>query len=111
MRRKSPTKRQEKFRIRADFGRQLPNNSYSPKLFYEDMSFTCRDCGVKCVWTAEQQRLWYEEWKGPIQSTAIRCRACREKLRRAKLEQKRHMMEMEQKAGKTTRKTPGAGSQ
>jgi len=81
-------------RIKANLSKQAPNNSYSPPLYYEDMEFTCRDCGVACVWTAEQQRLWYEEWGGPVQSTAVRCRACRQKVARAKIEQKRHMAEM-----------------
>jgi hypothetical protein len=84
-------------RINANVSKQLPNNSYSPNLFYEDIRFTCCDCGVESVWTAEQQRLWYEEWGGKIQSTAIRCRACREKIHRAKIEQKKHMSEMAQK--------------
>jgi hypothetical protein len=100
VKRKTPEKRRAGFRISADVRKQLPNNSYSPKLFYEDASFTCRDCGVKSVWTAEQQRLWYEEWKGPIQSIAIRCRACRQRLRQTKTEQKQHMREMEQKVHK-----------
>ncbi len=52
------------------------------------------------MWTAELQRLYYEEWGGRIQATAIRCRACREKVRRAKIEQKKHMSEMAQKKSK-----------
>jgi hypothetical protein len=78
-------------RIKADLSKQAPNNSYSPPLYYEDIRFKCRDCGAECVWTAEQQRLWYEEWGGPIQSTAIRCRACRQRVRSKKVEQKKRM--------------------
>lgn len=84
-------------RISANLSKQTPHNSYSPKLYYEDIHLTCRDCGVESVWTAEQQRLWYEEWGGKIQATAIRCRACRQKIRRRKIEQKKHMLEMAQK--------------
>jgi hypothetical protein len=87
-------------RISAHLSKQTPNNSYSPKLSYEDIRFTCHDCGIEGVWTAEQQRLYYEEWGGKIQATAIRCRACREKVRRAKIEQKKHMSEMAQKKSK-----------
>jgi len=87
-------------RISANISKQTPNNSYSPKLSYEDIRFTCCDCGIEGVWTAEQQRLYYEEWGGKIQATAIRCRACREKVRRAKVEQKKHMSEMAQKKSK-----------
>jgi hypothetical protein len=91
-------------RIKADLSKQAPNNSYSPQLFYEDREFVCRDCGAKCVWTAEQQRLWYEEWGGPVQSTAVRCRSCRQKVQREKIEQKKHMREMAlKKAAKRAR--------
>jgi hypothetical protein len=85
-------------RIKADRSKQAPNNSYSVVEYYEDLKFKCRDCEVECVWTDEQQRLWYEEWRGPIQSTAVRCRECREKVRRAKIEQKRRT-ELGRKSG------------
>ncbi|HYG33937.1 MAG TPA: zinc-ribbon domain containing protein [Clostridia bacterium] len=99
MKHKGRIKAQGGHRIKADLSKQAPNNSYSPKLYYEDRKFTCRDCGAECVWTAEQQRLWYEEWGGPVQSTAVRCRACRERVRREKMEQKKHMREMALKKG------------
>src|SRR5262252_5563508 len=86
-------------RIKAALRKQRPNNSYSQPLYYEDMRFRCRDCGAECVWTAEQQRLWYEEWGGPVQSTAVRCRACRQRVRLEKIEQKKHMQEMALKKG------------
>ncbi len=66
-------------RIVADPKQQAPNNSYGPPLYYEDITFTCRDCGSAEVWTAEQQKWWYEVAKGAIFSRAIRCRTCREK--------------------------------
>ena len=44
-------------RIPADLSQQKPSNTYEPKLFYEDVPFTCRDCGSQEVWTAEQQKL------------------------------------------------------
>ena len=68
-------------RIEADLSKQAPNNTYSPRLYYEDLEFKCRDCRKREVWTAEQQQWWYEVAKGPVQSTAIRCRACREARR------------------------------
>jgi hypothetical protein len=45
--------------------------------FYVDKVFTCRDCGQEQVWTAKQQKWWYEERLGPIDSTAVRCLPCR----------------------------------
>lgn len=68
-------------RIRANPAAQAENNSWNPPQYYEDVRFRCVDCETDEVWTAEQQQWWYEVAKGPIFSTAIRCRACREKLR------------------------------
>ncbi len=99
MKRKAELKIRMGKRIKADLSKQTPNNSYSPPQYYEDVSFKCRDCGTECVWTAEQQWLWYEEWGGSVQSTAIRCRACRQQKRRKKIEQKKHMQEMALKKG------------
>lgn len=99
VKRKSIQKVRVGHRIEADLTKQAPNNSYSPPLFYEDISFTCRDCDVEGIWTAEQQRLWYEQWGGPIQSTAVRCRACRQRVQREKTEQKKHMQAMAAKKG------------
>jgi hypothetical protein len=94
-----PIARRDGRRIKADLSKQAPNNSYSPPLHYGDKSFTCRDFGAACVWTAEQQKLWYEDWGGPVQSTAIRCRTCRQRLRLQKLKQKEHMRAMALKKG------------
>lgn len=46
-------------------------------LYYVDREFTCRDCGSHEVWTAKQQKWWYEVALGNINSTAVRCRPCR----------------------------------
>ncbi|HEX7858757.1 MAG TPA: zinc-ribbon domain containing protein [Verrucomicrobiae bacterium] len=100
MKRKPDSKIGTGKRIKADLRKQAPNNSYLPPLYYEDVSFKCRDCGEECVWTAEQQRLWYEEWGGPVQSKAIRCRACRQRLTREKTEQKKHMQDRALTKGK-----------
>lgn len=61
--------------------------SYSPMpLYYVDKPFVCKDCGVEQVWTAEQQKWWYEVARGNINSTAIRCRDCRHKEQQRKAE-------------------------
>ena len=74
-------------------------NSYSPSFarltnengiyYYPDKIFYCRDCGWKCVWTAENQKWWYEVMRGFIETTAIRCRACRIKERERKAQARR----------------------
>ena len=47
--------------------------------YYVDKPFVCRDCGAEEIWTARQQKWWYEVAKGHIDSTAVRCRPCRKK--------------------------------
>ena len=58
-----------------------PYNYDSPDFvargFYADRPFVCEKCGEPQVWTAEQQKWWYEVAKGSIYSIAKRCRACR----------------------------------
>lgn len=66
--------------IPADQTQQVPNNSYSPPpSFYVDLEFVCRDCGRKEIWTALQQKWYYEVAKGSLYATAVRCRKCRRK--------------------------------
>ena len=70
--------------VRADKSKQVPNNSYSPPEYYVDVEFTCIDCGREEVWTAAQQKWYYEVAKGSLYATAVRCRACRRKHRENK---------------------------
>jgi hypothetical protein len=70
-------------RIPANLSEQAPNNSYDPPRFYEDREFACVDCGKRELWTAEQQKWWFEVAKGSIYSGAIRCRDCRAARRNA----------------------------
>ncbi len=81
--------------IEANHAELAHNNTYGqlPE-FYVDTPFICVDCGSREVWTAKQQKWWYEIAKGNINSKAIRCRPCRKKLREVKNEQRKHMEEM-----------------
>ena len=59
-----------------------PTNSYGTpdfveRGFYLDRPFQCKDCGIAQVWTATQQKWWYESAKGDVWTVAIRCRPCR----------------------------------
>ena len=56
--------------------------------FYDDISFVCKDCGKQEIWTANQQKWWYEVAGGLFESTAVRCRTCR-KVERERKEQAR----------------------
>lgn len=64
--------------VMADTSKQVANNSDSaPVLYYVDKPFKCIDCDKEQVWTASQQKWYYEVAKGSLYATAIRCRACR----------------------------------
>ena len=56
--------------------------------YYVDRPFTCRDCGAPQVWTATQQKWWYEVAFGDVWTTAVRCRPCRRARRIASAEHK-----------------------
>ena len=70
------------------------HRSYSDPEFiqrgtYLDLAFTCLDCGKQEVWTATQQKWWYEVAKGNLFTRAARCRPCRRKQQARKAEARR----------------------
>ena len=70
------------------------NNSYGipdfvQRGYYQDRPFRCKDCGVAEIWTAAQQRWWYEVAQGEVWTVAVRCRACRQRERARKVEARR----------------------
>ena len=74
--------------VAADPEQLRHNNTYGQfPLFYVDRAFSCRDCNQAQLWTAKQQKWWYEVVHGHIDSRAVRCLACRrarrERLRNA----------------------------
>jgi len=76
--------------VRVNVAALAPNNSYGVPRFvergyYSDEPFKCSNCGADQVWTAGQQKWWYEVAKGYVYSTAKLCRPCRrrEQARRA----------------------------
>jgi RNA 3'-terminal phosphate cyclase (ATP) len=48
-----------------------------PPLSYADCAFICRDCQSSEVWTAAQQKWWFEVAHGARGTRAVRCRPCR----------------------------------
>lgn len=71
-----------------------PHNSYGEPDFvtrgyYLDQPFACLECGKAEVWTATQQKWWYEVAKGYAFTTANRCRACRRRERQRRDEARR----------------------
>lgn len=57
--------------------------------FYTDKPFACADCGTEEIWTAWQQKWWYEVAKGDVFTTARRCRLCRRRERERRTEARR----------------------
>ncbi|WP_371824070.1 zinc-ribbon domain containing protein [Hahella sp. HN01] len=66
---------------------RLPN-------FYVDRQFICKDCESHEIWTAKQQKWWYEIARGSIASKAVRCRSCRYKEKHRKEEARRVHLEV-----------------
>jgi hypothetical protein len=84
--------------IAADLTKHAKNGSYSPPLYYVDQPFKCVDCGKAEVWTATQQKWYYEVAKGSIYGRAVRCRPCRKK-HRERIERRR--VRSQRKAGES----------
>jgi hypothetical protein len=57
--------------------------------YYQDKSFTCRDCGKVEVWTAAAQKWWYEIAQGDRLTQATRCQTCRRRERERRNEARR----------------------
>ncbi len=84
--------------VAAGRSRQVPNNSYNaPPSYYTDVEFTCRDCGKQDVWSAREQKWFYEVVKGTLYQEASRCADCRKRVRAGK---KRQRLQMEAAAEK-----------
>jgi Probable zinc-ribbon domain len=65
--------------IRADAARQ--NCSICPRYWYLDAHFRCGRCGAEFVFTAAEQRVWYEEYRFWVDAFPKHCLECRRALR------------------------------
>jgi hypothetical protein len=84
--------RRERFNVNRELLRR--DGSYSTPEFvqrgyYVDYLFNCALCGCDQVWTATQQKWWYEVAKGKVWTIAKYCRNCRRKLREDKTPRKK----------------------
>ncbi|MCA9110925.1 MAG: zinc-ribbon domain containing protein [Planctomycetaceae bacterium] len=83
--------------VAADCSKQAQNNSaLLPPTYYVDKPFQCIDCGNEEVWTAEQQKWFYEVAKGDFRATAVRCRKCRNRIKDEKAVQREQMQRSKQ---------------
>ncbi len=94
-------KKKAAIRLPMDASKLNMGNTYdSPPEYYYDIEFTCQDCQSVEIWKAAQQKWWYEEADGYFFTTAIRCRACRDKERNRKVEARRIHLEGKLRNGK-----------
>ena len=81
-------------RVAVDPSKLNMGNTYSAApVYYYDIEFTCKDCGSVELWTAAQQKWWYEEVGGYFFATAVRCRPCRQRERDRRAEARRVHLE------------------
>jgi len=68
----------------ADPAKQEHADGYSAKLYYQDVHFKCAGCGKEEVWTAQQQKKYFEVQKGNIYNEAKWCHECHMRRMQAK---------------------------
>lgn len=52
-----------------------------PRYYFLDVARSCVQCGERFVFSAEEQKHWYETLHFRLDSTAIRCKPCRRRRR------------------------------
>jgi hypothetical protein len=73
--------------------------------FYLDWKFACKDCGKVEIWTGRQQKWWYEVARGEVEQVAVRCRGCRQRENKRRVEARRvHLEGLNKKRRKDERK-------
>jgi len=68
--------------VKADTSKQ--NCSVCPRHWYIDATLNCLRCSNTFVFSAEEQRFWFEDLGFWVNSQAAHCRACRRDLRELK---------------------------
>lgn len=77
--------------VRADISKQ--NYTVCPRHWYVNATFICRDCGQEFVFTASEQRFWYEEKHFYVDSCPKSCVVCRQ-AERTRIEHRRRYDEI-----------------
>jgi hypothetical protein len=65
--------------IKADVTKQ--NYSVQPRQWYIDATIRCAQCGDSFCFSANEQKVWYEEYGFYVDSFPTRCNACRREQR------------------------------
>ena len=74
--------------VRADTEEQ--NCSICPRYWYVDAAFRCSRCGAEFVFSAAEQRMWYEEYRFWVDALPKHCPDCRRELRQLKTTRKKY---------------------
>jgi Probable zinc-ribbon domain len=74
--------------VRADADKQ--NRSICPRHWYVDTIFLCARCDAEFLFSATEQRAWYEEYGFWVDSLPKHCLACRRELRGLKAARKEY---------------------
>lgn len=61
--------------VKADIKKQ--NFSVLPRYWYVDALVMCADCGNEFYFSADEQKIWYEQYRLSVDAFPIRCIACR----------------------------------
>ena len=86
--------------IPQDPAARQPDNSRDGNDPYQDEWVECTQCGKRIVWSAEDQRYWYEDVKASrYAKVSLRCDVCRERGRHARHRQKQKAKARQRFAG------------
>ena len=67
---------------RANIGKQ--NYTVRPRSWYVDVEYECPACKKLFIWTAKEQRIWFEVCRILVDAHPHSCRSCRKEHRRLK---------------------------
>lgn len=67
--------------VPADTSRQTPTICF--RHWYLDVWFECIDCEERFLFSAAEQRAWYEEYQLRVDAIPVRCSPCRPKHKQA----------------------------
>jgi hypothetical protein len=99
--------------VRVNPSALAPNNSYGVPAFVErghyiDVQFKCTKCDSAQVWTARQQKWWFEVAKGYLYSFARLCRPCRRREQARRAEARRvHLEGLARKRARVSERARG----
>jgi tetratricopeptide (TPR) repeat protein len=69
--------------VMGDPNRQVLYGSF-PKYYFEDIEKTCIQCGNDFIFSAKEQKHWYEDLQFIIYAECLKCMACR-RLKKSKV--------------------------